>query len=62
LIPWRNLGKVAFRHRISPPGNPARVLRAWPGFLCQALVNALAKARIELGELARMAASFKAEG
>src|SRR4029077_6673051 len=30
--PWRNLGKVAFRHRISPPRNPARVLRAWPGF------------------------------
>ena len=31
---WRNLGKVAYRHRISPPRNPARVLRAWPGFFC----------------------------
>ena len=25
------------RRLITPPGNPARVLRAWPGFLCQAI-------------------------
>jgi len=38
-----NLGKVAHRHRISPPRNPARVLRAWPGFFCVCKVQAASR-------------------